>query len=45
MDGATTAVIFRNEKLKAFFQSTYCEKEYKKCEFYRMLMHEKYDTE
>lgn len=42
MDGATTGVHFRTPKLKTFFQSNYCEREYKKCEIYLMLMREKY---
>ena len=43
MDGATTGVHFRTPKLKNFFQSNYCEREYKKCEIYIMLMREKYE--
>ena len=43
MDGATTGVHFRTPKLKNFFQSNYCEREYKKCEIYLMLMREKYE--
>lgn len=38
MDESTTGISFRRPTKKAFFLRTYCEKQYKACEIYNMLM-------
>lgn len=44
MDESTTGISFRSPTKKAFFLRTYCEKQYKACEIYNMLM-DKYTDE
>lgn len=45
MEDSTTNVVFKTAKKKLFFLQTYCENHYEKCEYYRMLMQEKYKDE
>lgn len=42
MDGTKTAIIFRSQRTKAFFERTYCEGQCRACEIYNMLMDNKY---
>ena len=37
-DKCKSALHFRGKRDKLFHQTTYCEKQYKKCEYYIMLM-------
>lgn len=43
MDGTSHAVIFERVDDKRFWQRTYCEKAYDKCEYCIMLMQSKYN--
>ena len=45
MDDCSHAIVFKGRGKKAYFQHTYCEDQYRACEYYRMLMHEKYPDE
>lgn len=45
MDKCMHIMRFRRRSDKAFQMTTYCEKHYKKCEYYRFLMCEKYEEE
>ncbi len=45
MEGCTNAIIFREEKGKSFYQHTYCERNFDKCEHYRVMMREIYQDE
>ena len=45
MDRCMHKITFRRRGDKALFLETYCEKHYQKCEYYRMLMCEKYEEE
>lgn len=45
MDRCMHKITFRRRGDKALFLGTYCEKHYQKCEYYRMLMCEKYEEE
>ena len=42
MDGVSHGMHFKEPERKAFFKRTYCDGSYQKCEYYRMLMAEKY---
>lgn len=43
-DKCLCVLLHRSKKEKSFHQHVYCEKEYKKCEFYQMLA-EKYSDD
>lgn len=47
MDDCMHIMAFKDAEGKRFFMRTYCMDHYAKCEYYRMLMQEKYpeDTE
>lgn len=45
MEGCTHALVFDSRERKVTFQHIYCEEHYEKCEYYRMLMQEKYPDE
>lgn len=45
MDRCSSALVFERQADKAFYQTTYCEKAYDKCEHYLMLMERKYSDD
>lgn len=45
MDRCSSALVFERETDKAFYQATYCEMAYDKCEHYLMLMQRKYSDD
>ena len=42
MDGTSCSINFSGARLKSWYQATYCEEHYDKCEHYRVLMDNKY---
>lgn len=45
MDGVSHGMHFKEAERKAFYKRTYCDGNYQACEYYRMLMTEKYDEQ
>lgn len=45
MDDCMHIMAFRESAAKTWYMDTYCKKEYKKCEYCRILMQEKYEAE
>lgn len=42
LDRCSSALVFEREKDKSWYQQTYCEAHYDKCEHYLLLMERKY---
>lgn len=45
MEGCRHVMVFEDRNTKRFFSRVYCKDQYGKCEYYRMLMQEKYEEE